>query len=369
MHHHERCNTLIPETDAESLMLTGSSTTPSVVSQYPWLTPSSRKRRRDRIRGYGGAALVLAALAAVQFTPMKFTDWFGGKKTLSRQMSDQASRSRLIESPFAPKSLRPLSAAAAQAWNQRVRATESAVQVASPLSIVDGAGTGFARSLQCMTSAIYYEAGNEPTDGQRAVAQVILNRVRHPEYPHTICGVVFQGAERRTGCQFSFTCDGSLRRPPAPQSWARAQSVAAAALSGAVYAPVGWATHYHADYVVPYWAQSLQKLATIGHHIFYRWSGAAGERGSFTSGYAGAEPLIGLPEPTSSTLEAPLPTSGSIRRIGESERPIIEASPSAAPVQAPVDPSEGKASAQVARPASPPPSPSRERWVIGVPKN
>lgn len=347
-------------------MSIGSSPTQSTVGLYPWLTPSSHKRRWRRIKGYGGAALVLSGLAVFQFAAGDVTRWFHQNDAATQRKPIQAATPRLIESPFAPKSLRPLSAEAAQAWNQRVLTTQSAVEVATPLNVVAGAGTGFARSLQCMTSAIYYEAGNEPTDGQRAVAQVILNRVRHPEYPHTVCGVVFQGAERRTGCQFSFTCDGSLQRQPAALSWMRSQGVAAAALSGAVYAPVGWATHYHADYVVPYWAQKLQKLATIGHHIFYRWSGAAGERASFTSSYASAEPLLGLPEPANPALDPVLTASGAIRRIGASERPIIEASPAAALPQGPAGEAEAKAATEQPAAPSPPPQ-SRERWVIGVP--
>ncbi|HEV2044657.1 MAG TPA: cell wall hydrolase, partial [Sphingomicrobium sp.] len=92
-----------------------------------------------------------------------------------------------------------------------------------------------ARALECQTSAIYYEAGQEPTDGQRAVAQVILNRARHPAFPSSVCGVIYQGSTRQTGCQFTFTCDGSMARAPMAASWARARKVAAAALAGSVY--------------------------------------------------------------------------------------------------------------------------------------
>ncbi len=144
------------------------------------------------------------------------------------------------------------------------------------------------RSIDCLTAAVYYESGLEPVDGQRAVAQVILNRVRHPHYPKTVCGVVFQGHTRSTGCQFTFTCDGSLRRTPAAHLWERSRRVAEEALGGYVHRAVGWATHYHANYVFPYWAPSLAKVATIGAHIFYRWDGA----GRLTGRYAGVEPDI-----------------------------------------------------------------------------
>lgn len=138
----------------------------------------------------------------------------------------------------------------------------------------DPAEANRARALTCMAQAISYEAGNESVAGQEAVAQVILNRLRHPAYPKSICGVVYQGAERKTGCQFTFTCDGSLRRPRSTQSMTMATAIAERVLRGGTSAIVGGATHYHANYVSPYWAPSLVKIATIGAHIFYRMPGA-----------------------------------------------------------------------------------------------
>ena len=145
------------------------------------------------------------------------------------------------------------------------------------------------RALDCLTSAIYYEAGQESTDGQRAVAQVVLNRVRHPAFPASVCGVVYQGSTRQTGCQFTFTCDGSMARDPMADAWNRARKVASAALAGSVYPTVGNATHYHAYYVVPYWASSLAKTAVVGAHLFYRWSGGWGQSGAFAQAYSGRE--------------------------------------------------------------------------------
>lgn len=142
-----------------------------------------------------------------------------------------------------------------------------------------------ADAVQCLTQAIYYEAAAEDDTGQRGVAQVVLNRVRHPLYPKTICGVVYQGANRATGCQFTFTCDGSLLRPPSARGWQRARSVAVAALAGRVEPGAGTATHYHANYVLPYWAGSLDKVATIGTHIFYSIRGALGRPGAFSGRY------------------------------------------------------------------------------------
>src|SRR6476659_3333345 len=147
-----------------------------------------------------------------------------------------------------------------------------------------------AQALNCLASAVYYEAGNQDADGERAVAQVVLNRVRHPAFPGTVCGVVYQGSTRTTGCQFTFTCDGSLNRQPDADGWRRAMQIAAEALAGSVYAPVGWATHYHADYVVPYWASTMAKNAVVGAHLFYRWAGGWGQPAVFSKVYGGHEP-------------------------------------------------------------------------------
>lgn len=153
-----------------------------------------------------------------------------------------------------------------------------------------GHGASFERAADCLAAAVYYEAATESVQGQRAVAQVVLNRVRHPAFPKSICGVVYQGSERKTGCQFTFTCDGSLARVPVPVLWARARAIATAALEGSVEPAVGTATHYHANWVVPYWASSLTRSADIGVHIFYRWNGFWGTLAAFTGRYAMSEP-------------------------------------------------------------------------------
>ena len=145
------------------------------------------------------------------------------------------------------------------------------------------------RAVHCMAQAIYYEAAREPLRGQQAVAQVVLNRMRHPAYPKSVCGVVFQGAARVTGCQFTFTCDGSLRWAPQADLWRRAEDVAKKSLAGYVDRDVGSATHYHASYVAPYWAPTLVKMTQVGAHIFYRWTGPWGEPPAFTGRYAGRE--------------------------------------------------------------------------------
>ena len=148
-----------------------------------------------------------------------------------------------------------------------------------------------ARAIDCLASAEYYEAGADPA-GQRAVAQVVLNRMRHPAFPATVCGVVYQGAERASGCQFTFTCDGAMARHPVPQLWEQARSIAAQALDGQVFGGVGLATHYHTDWVLPAWSGRLDKIAQVQTHLFFRWRGAWGRPASFRKAAAAEEPLI-----------------------------------------------------------------------------
>jgi spore germination cell wall hydrolase CwlJ-like protein len=148
-----------------------------------------------------------------------------------------------------------------------------------------------ARASDCLAAAVLYEAGDDP-EGQKAVAQVVLNRVRHPAFPKTVCGVVFQGSERSTGCQFTFTCDGALTRWYSDPYWERARKVADAALAGAVYKPVGHATHYHTEWVVPYWSSSLDKITEVHTHLFFRWTGWWGTSPAFRFSATGTEPRV-----------------------------------------------------------------------------
>ena len=189
-----------------------------------------------------------------------------------------------------PNQIRDLAPETALDVNAHIPIASGPNPAALPFTFGKSSAETRARALECMTSAIYYEAAQEPTDGQRGVAQVILNRVRHPAFPNSVCGVVYEGSTRTTGCQFTFTCDGSMRFAPIPSLWNRARKVAEAALNGSVYAPVGYATHYHANYVVPYWASSLTKTAVEGAHIFYRWAGGWGQPAAFAKAYAGHEP-------------------------------------------------------------------------------
>ena len=167
----------------------------------------------------------------------------------------------------------------------------SALGAARPFHLAAVDSISRERAEKCLTEAIYYEAGSESVEGQRAVAQVVLNRVRHAAFPNSVCGVVYQGSERSTGCQFTFTCDGSLARLPSRSGWQRATQVAREALDGAVFAPVGHATHYHATWMLPYWASSVAMVGRIGGHVFYSWKGATGSAGAFKQAYSGLEPF------------------------------------------------------------------------------
>ena len=124
---------------------------------------------------------------------------------------------------------------------------------------------------KCMAQAVYYESANEPLEGQLAVAEVIANRVRDHRYPDSACGVVFQGATRTTGCQFTFTCDGAMKRTPSGENWERAKKIAAHTMMQLNEIRTAGATHYHATYVDPIWNAGLIKTDKIGLHIFYRF--------------------------------------------------------------------------------------------------
>jgi spore germination cell wall hydrolase CwlJ-like protein len=198
--------------------------------------------------------------------------------------------------------------------NAQIPVAQGPNPAAAPFNFTGNSATR-GQALQCLASAVYYEAGSQDDDGERAVAQVVLNRVRHPAFPGTVCGVVYQGSTRATGCQFTFTCDGSLYRQPDAIGWRRATRIAEAALGGSVYAPVGWATHYHADYVVPYWASTLAKNAVVGAHIFYHWAGEWGQPAIFNKGYAGREPsALGL---RNAALAAEVTTAGQSQSVAE----------------------------------------------------
>lgn len=303
-----------------------------------------------------GVLLMVGALATIAARHV----WPGSAQSEGEQVQPSAQVVQsMLDAPFAPGSLRKLSPQDARNWNSKAPV---AVVEAAPASAFVALGHNpgdTMRSLDCLTAAIYYEAGQESIDGRRAVAQVILNRVRHPAFPATVCGVVFQGAERRTGCQFTFTCDGALARKPSAAGWAQARALAEQALAGSVFMPVGWATHYHADYVVPYWATSLAKIGQIGAHIFYTWKGTNGTARSFWQRYAGNEPA-GMTG-NLAVAEAPETLEPSRRKLELSlvdarERPVIAHDEQTGPA------GPGGAPAAKAQEVT-----ANERWIIQSP--
>ena len=217
-------------------------------------------------------------------------------------------------------------------------------------------GADLERQTVCLANAVYYEANGEPLSGQRAVAQVVLNRLRHPRFPKTICEVVYQGSERPTGCQFSFTCDGSLGRAPNPVRFKTALGVATAALDGWTSAEAGQATHYHTLYVFPKWAPELLKLGILGHHIFYRLPGQPYDYSAFRAAAAAlpVDPALPpvLPDPA-------LPAGEADSRVVTGAPLALPAYPGPSAVGTAPAASGGASAATVAQPApSPTPTPT-----------
>ena len=196
----------------------------------------------------------------------------------------------LVEATRGDSAAKQIEGQAAEQVNAALPFSPEQIEAARRFSLAGASTSDMSRALHCLTQAIYYEAAYEPVEGRRAVAQVVLNRVRHPAFPNSVCGVVYDGASLPV-CQFGFTCDGSLRRLPEQGAWAEAQRIAREALQGHVSAAVGTATHYHANYVSPYWAPRLTKLRQIGAHIFYRWPGGWGRTAAFSSRYSGVESM------------------------------------------------------------------------------
>ena len=175
---------------------------------------------------------------------------------------------------------------------------------ARPFAFKGATALDASRAQYCLTAAIYYEAASETDNGMRGVAQTVLNRVRHPSFPGSVCGVVFQGSQRAGVCQFTFACDGAMARAPSAGGWARASRIAAEALAGKVFPSVGLATHYHTQAIWPRWGKSLVMTNIVGAHIFHRWRGRWGTPDAFRAPYAGREPVPGPYLPVAQQLAA-----------------------------------------------------------------
>ncbi len=240
----------------------------------------------------GAAVLLIGAILALEAIPLSrvsATPLAQGRLT-PRVLAPSAPLAP-VAALVAPQTFEALTPEQAVASNEAVAFSKGPNPPADPFTLATANAGDRQRALTCLAMAVYYEAGNQGEDGEAAVAQVVLNRVRHPIFPKTVCGVVFQGAELPTGCQFTFTCDGSLARKPSTAGWRQATDVAERALGGYVQRAVGEATHYHTIWVAPYWRSSVVKVAKIGAHIFYRLPGDLGEREAFDGRYGGVEAI------------------------------------------------------------------------------
>ena len=234
--------------------------------------------------------LVLLAWASLRFDPL-------AAHAAAAPTDDPILLAQLAVLPGRPGELPPLEYAApivplgdARSQNQAIPFVGGKLEPAPPYRF-GGSAADLTNARDCLALAAMAEAGSSDP-GQRAVIQVVLNRARHPAFAGTVCGVVFEGSERPTGCQFSFTCDGSLARQYDPASWGAARGRADQALKGYVFAPVGNATHYHTDWVFPWWSPKLHKIAQIETHLFLRWPGFWGSVKSWRKSYGGGEPSL-----------------------------------------------------------------------------
>ncbi len=195
------------------------------------------------------------------------------------------------------------------------------------------------RDLECLTEAVYYEARGESVRGQAAVAQVIINRVKHPAFPKSVCAVVFQGAGRR-GCQFSFACDGSMRKRRESAAWTRAREIASRAMSGALRAEIGSATHFHTTAVSPGWAPQMLRVANVGTHVFYRFSPYRLRRASEPQ--PAVEHAVLTADTSGQTPELRLMPALVEKAVADSLEPVsvlpVAPAPQAKPVQPPAAP-------------------------------
>lgn len=155
-------------------------------------------------------------------------------------------------------------------WLNSQKDAVSTVTTATTMEI--DSNIKLAAEVECMAQAVYYEARSETISGQRAVAEVILNRVNNKHFPNTICGVVYEGSERSTGCQFTFTCDGSMDIAPKGKGWDRSVKVANLVMSKGYAPSTHWATHYHTTEVNPKWSSTMRMTRQVGNHVFYRFA-------------------------------------------------------------------------------------------------
>ncbi len=259
-----------------------------------------------KLRSFLRANLPLLVIGALLLVLLAGLVLFGretsGEDLAQGSATQGDEQAELALEPGAAEDLAELPATAtseAVAWSQLDPSSAQAKNGAIPIAaeklgsarpfVFRGSPADRARAEDCLSLVALAEAGGGAAD-QRAVMQVVLNRVRHPAFANTVCGVVFEGSQRRTGCQFTFTCDGSLARSYPAYLLNPARARAKAALDGTVDQTVGNATHYHADYVYPWWSPKLDKVAKVGPHLFLKWRGFWGTPQALSARYAGNEP-------------------------------------------------------------------------------
>ena len=249
------------------------------------------KRLRPALGAMAGIALCVGA-AGVAWMGMPGTSGGALTRPAMAALLPNSAPAPLTSGAPVPEPLvfQPMDNEKARLLNAAIPFAGSVGAAARPFALAGDTGSR-ERAVDCLASAMWYEAGGDAR-GQRAVGQVVLNRVRHAAFPSSVCAVVFQGAERNTGCQFTFTCDGAMQRIPSDTAFALARSEARAMLQGKVDPEVGLATHYHTDWVHPTWSAQLDKLARVDTHLFFRWRGKWGSAPAMTQSYAGAEPAI-----------------------------------------------------------------------------
>lgn len=257
------------------------------------MSDSDKRQARQRTLTIGACAAVFAfggPLVGQRFGDQKATETYLNEAAVLAEtiasdghvakpelrpgmFSARADASVLKQTSADPTALADFQPVADLIGGLTVRARDSAVLEGLVTFTLDDLGPfkGVDKQLDCLSRAVYYEARSEDSVGQLAVAEVVMNRVRDPHFPKTICDVVYQGQYRNTGCQFTFTCDGSVRHKPVGGAWDRAKDVALHVMLGLNKPVTNKATHYHTDYVNPYWAPGLVETAEIGTHIFYRF--------------------------------------------------------------------------------------------------
>ena len=256
-----------------------------------WYAMVTRRHVRGQMVAVIGLVLILAIAATLLFTGVGPDD-----HQVRFTPADVLRPGNLPAAPVADTIAPDPTPAALLGPEAEVRNAQAAFVALGPAArpfVFQGPLVDRNRARACLAAAMLYEAGDDPV-GQLAVGQVVLNRMRHPAFPASVCGVVTQGSDRVTGCQFTFTCDGSLSRPRAAAIRAKAMAHADLMLSGFVLPQVGLATHYHTASVYPWWSSRLEKIARVGAHLFFRWPGYWGSASATLSRGGEVEPSAAM---------------------------------------------------------------------------